>query len=65
MGSRFVVRDGQRWLPNAAMGFVDPRKGACGESFGRCHHDRWKEGMELNILFRIQCVDEVALQAVL
>ena len=31
----------------AAMVSMDPGNGACGKCFGRCHYDRWKEGMDL------------------
>ena len=32
---------------------------------GRSNHNRWQEGVDVQILFRIECVDEVALQAML
>ena len=32
---------------------------------GRSNHNRWQEGVDVQILFSVECVDEVALQAML
>ena len=57
--SKISDREWQRWLPNAKE---EIRGSTCGKSAGGPHHDRWEEGMDL---FRIQCMDAVALQAML
>ena len=55
-----MVSDG---FASSEEGFLDHRQGASRKSFGKCDLDRWEKGVYVQFLFGVECVDEVALQA--
>ena len=42
-----------------------PGKRTCRKCLGECDLDCWKKGVDMHIVFRSECVDEMALLALL